>query len=287
MAKSPEDMVRGVIKLISLPELYIRMNQVMEDPNHNASQVGDVISHDPALTASVLRIVNSAYYNLAVKIELVSRAVSIIGERDLRNLVLATSSVDSFKRLPNELVDIRLFWGHSVHTGIIARLLSRHCNILHGERLFVAGLLHDIGKLILYFEEPELSQQVLMEASENDGMLFRAESRLFGFSHADVGGALMSAWEMPDTLIEAVKYHHNPLDARIHPLETAIVHIANAVMDSISPDTEVDEHLLDDHPGFVPETLEITGLDLSLLPEIMDQAREQASDVLDIICPRT
>ncbi len=285
MTKSPEEMVKGVINLISLPEIYIRLNQVMENPNHDASQVGDVISQDPALTARILRIVNSAYYSLAVKIELASRAVSIIGENDLRNLVLAATSVNSFKRLPNELVDIRLFWGHSINTGIIARLLSRHCNILHGERLFVAGLLHDIGKLILYFEEPALSEQVLIDASENDGMVFRAEHRLFGFSHADVGGALMNAWQMPDTLIEVVKHHHSPLDAREHPMETAIVHIANAVMDSISPDTQVNKHMLDDHPGFEPETLKITGLDLSVLPQIMEQARAQASDVLDIIYP--
>jgi putative nucleotidyltransferase with HDIG domain len=194
--------------------------------------------------------------------------------------------VDGFKRLPNELVDIRLFWSHSVNTGIIARLLSHHCNILHGERLFVAGLLHDIGKLILYFEEPALSEQVLVDASEHDGMLFRAEQRLFGFTHADVGGALLRAWQMPDTLIEAVKYHHSPLDARDHPVETALIHIANAVMDSISPETEANEHMFNDHPGFEPQTLTITGLDLSLLPQIMEKARVQASDVLEIICPR-
>jgi len=286
MAKSPEDMVKGVIKLISLPEIYIRINQVMEDANHNAKQVGDVISHDPALTARILRIVNSAYYSLTVKIELVSRAVSIIGEDDLRNLVLATSAVDAFKRIPNELVDIDLFWRHSVHTGIIARLLSKHCNILHGERLFVSGLLHDIGKLILYFKEPELSQQILLEAAESDGLLYRAERKILGFSHADVGGALMTSWKMAETLIEVVKYHHNPLEAHKHPTETAIVHIANCIVNSIGPETEVNEHLLDDHPGFEPETLKITGLDMKILPEVMDKAWEQAGEILDIICPR-
>ncbi|MCG6938217.1 MAG: HDOD domain-containing protein [Gammaproteobacteria bacterium] len=285
MIKSPEEIVKGAINLISLPEIYIRLNHVMEDPDHDARQVGDVISYDPALTARILRIVNSVYYKLAVKIELVSRAVSVIGEDDLRNLVLATSVVNSFERLPNELVDIRHFWSHSVHTGIVARLLSRHCNTHHGERLFIAGLLHDIGKLILYFEEPELSEQVLMEASENDGLLFHAENRLFGFNHADVGGALMTSWKMPFALIEAVKYHHEPMGAHFHATETAIVHIANAVVNSIGPDTIVDEHLLDDYPGFEPETLRITSLDLSLLPQIMEQAREQASQVLEIICP--
>ena len=286
MPKKPEDLVKGVIKLISLPEIFIRVNQVMENPNHNAKQLGDVISHDPSLTARVLRIVNSAYYALAVKIELVSRAVSVIGEDDLRNLVLATSAVDTFKRIPNQLVDIDLFWRHSVHTGIVARLLSKHCNILHGERLFVAGLLHDLGKLILYFKEPELSQEVLLRSSESDGVLFHAEQEIMGFTHADVGGALMNNWEMADTLKDVITYHHNPLKAKKYPIETAIVHIANCVVNAIDPDTEIDEYLLDDFPGFEPETLKVTGLKLSVLPEVMDKAWEQAGEVLDIICPK-
>ena len=286
MAKRPEDLVKGVIKLISLPEIFIRVNQVMEDPNHDARQLGDVISHDPSLTARILRIVNSAYYGLAVKIELVSRAVSVIGEDDLRNLVLATSAVDTFKRIPNQLVDIDLFWRHSIHTGIVARLLSRHCNILHGERLFVAGLLHDIGKLVLYFKEADLSQEVLLMAAESDGMTFRAENELIGFNHADVGGALIKNWQLADTLYDVVAHHHTPLQARKYPTETAIVHIANCVVNSIGPETMIDEHLLDDYPGFEPETLNVTGLNLAILPEIMDKAWEQAGEVLDIICPR-
>jgi len=286
MANTPEDLVKGVVKLISLPEIYIRVTQLLEDEHHNARQLGDIISHDPALTARILRIVNSAYYSLAVKIELVSRAVSVIGEDDLRNLVLATSAIDTFSRIPNQLIDIDLFWRHSVHTGIVARLLSRQCNILHGERLFVAGMLHDIGKLVLYFKEPELSQKVLLQAADSDGMLFNAEKEIIGFTHSDVGAALIDAWKLSDTLKEVVANHHTPLKAKNYKIETAIVHIANCIVEAISPDVEMDEHLLDDYPAFEPETLNITGLNLKLLPEIMDQAWEQAAEVLDIICPR-
>lgn len=286
MAKKPEDLVKGVVKLISLPEIYIRVTQVLEDDNHSARQLGDIISHDPALTARILRIVNSAYYSLATKIELVSRAVSVIGEDDLRNLVLATSAVDTFKRIPNQLVDIDLFWRHSVHTGIVSRLLSKHCNILHGERLFVAGMLHDIGKLVLYFKEPELSQQVLLRAAETDGQLFNAEREIIGFTHGDVGAALIEAWKLSDTLKEVIAFHHTPLKAKNYRMETAIVHIANCVVNAISPDVELDEHLFDDYPAFEPKALEITGLSLDILPDLMEQAWEQAAEVLDIICPR-
>ena len=286
MVRKPQDLVKGVVKLISLPEIYIRVSQVLEDQNHNAKQLGDIISHDPALTARILRIVNSAYYSFASKIELVSRAVSVIGEDDLRNLVLATSAVDTFKRIPNQLVDIDLFWRHSVHTGIVSRLLSKHCNILHGERLFVAGMLHDIGKLILYFKEPELSQQVLIAAAESDGQLYRSEQEIFGFTHGDVGAALIDAWKLSETLKEVAAYHHSPLKAKKYRMEVSIVHIANSVVNALGPDINIDEHILDDFPGFEPKTLEITGLDLKILPQVMEQAWEQAAEVLDIICPR-
>jgi len=286
MANKAEDLVKGVVKLISLPEIYIRVSQALEDENHNAKQLGDIIGHDPALTARILRIVNSAYYSLANQVELVSRAVSVIGEDDLRNLVLATSAVDTFKRIPNQLVDIDLFWRHSVHTGIVARLLSKYCNILHGERLFVAGMLHDIGKLVLYFKEPELSQQVLLKAADTDGQLYNAEKEIIGFTHADVGAALIDAWKLSDTLKEVIAYHHTPLNAKEYRIETAIVHIANCIVNAIGPDTEIDEHLLDDYPSFEPKTLDITGLKLDILPEVMDKAWEQAAEVLDIICPK-
>jgi len=286
MANKAEDLVKGVVKLISLPEIYIRVSQALEDENHNAKQLGDIIGHDPALTARILRIVNSAYYSLASQVELVSRAVSVIGEDDLRNLVLATSAVDTFKRIPNQLVDIDLFWRHSVHTGIVARLLSKYCNILHGERLFVAGMLHDIGKLVLYFKEPELSQQVLLKAADTDGQLYNAEKEIIGFTHADVGAALIDAWKLSDTLKEVIAHHHTPLNAKEYRIETAIVHIANCIVNAIGPDVEIDEHLLDDYPSFEPKTLEVTGLKLDVLPEVMDKAWEQAAEVLDIICPK-
>ncbi len=285
-ANTAEELVEGVVNLITLPDIYIRVNQVLEDPDHNAQQLGEVISYDPALTTRILRIVNSAYYSLAVKIELVSRAVSVLGENDIRNLILATSAVETFKCLPNQLLDIDLFWRHSVYTGIVSRLLSQHCNILHRERLFIAGMLHDIGKLVLYYKEPELSQEVLLQAAENSGALYQAEADVIGFTHADVGGALVGSWKLADTLKDVITYHHTPLKARQYPLETAIVHIANCVVNAITPDTIVDEHLLEGMDDFETATLTITGLDLNILPDVMEQAREQAIEVMDIVCPK-
>ncbi len=287
MVKTAEELVQGVVHLISLPEIYLRANQVLDDPEHTAGQLGDVISHDPALTARILRIVNSVYYALAVKVDLVSRAISVVGENDLRNLILATSAVKTFARIPNQLLEVKLFWRHSVYTGIISRLLSRHCHLLHGERLFIVGMLHDIGKLLLYYKEPELSQKVLLEAAENNGVLYLAEKKIIGFSHADVGGALIDSWKLDDILKDAVRFHHTPLKAKKYPVETAIVHIADSIVNAISPGVTVDEHMLDEIPSFEPETLAVTGLDLTLLPDIIDKAGSQVVEVVGIIYPES
>lgn len=282
---NPKEMVAGVINLISLPEICIRVNTSLEDPSHTHKQLGDIIAHDPALTARILRIVNSAYYNFPNKIELVSRAISIIGEDDLRGLVLATSALEVFNKIPNQLLNMELFWQHSVFTGIVARLLSKQCNILHGERLFIAGLLHDIGKLILYYKEPQISQDVLLEAGNSNGQIVDAEQKLLGFTHADVGAALIEAWQLADSLHTIIKHHHSPSDAEDHQIETSIVHLANAVVNALSPDTPIDEHMLDESEEFDPVSLEITGINLKSLPELVSAAQEQTHEVLNIMFP--
>ena len=287
MAKTqnPKELVAGVINLISLPEICIRVNTALEDPSHTHKQLGEIISHDPALTARILRIVNSAYYNFPNKVELVSRAISIIGEDDLRGLVLATSALEVFNTIPNQLLNMELFWQHSVFTGIIARLLSKQCHILHGERLFIAGLLHDIGKLILYYKEPELSQSVLLDAGDSNGLIHEAEQEILGFTHADVGAALMQAWQLSDSLYTIILHHHTPAEAEDFQVETAIVHIANAIVNALSPDTPVDEHMLDNANDFDPVSLQLTGIDLKTLPELVADAQEQTHEVLNIMFP--
>lgn len=282
---TPEEMVGGVINLISLPEICIRVNEMLENPLHTHKQLGELITHDPALTARILKIVNSAYYNFPSKVEMVSRAISIIGEDDLRNLVLATSAMDVFKKIPNQLVNMELFWQHSVFTGIIARLLSRQCHILHGERLFIAGLLHDIGKLILYYREPTTSENVLMDAGDNDGNLIEAENRMLGFTHADVGAALIRAWQLPDSLHTVVLHHHTPDKAEEFELETALVHIANTLVNSMSPEREVNASVLEDNPAFDPATIKTSGIDLELIPEVIEEATGQTHEVLNIMFP--
>ena len=118
---------------------------MLEDPNTTANDLGRVIGRDTGLTARLLKIVNSAFYGFQSRIETVSRAVTIIGMRELRGLVLAASAIEAFSKVPNKVLNMANFWRHSVYCGVVAQLLAERSNVLHAERLFVAGLLHDIG----------------------------------------------------------------------------------------------------------------------------------------------
>ncbi|MDH5443903.1 MAG: HDOD domain-containing protein, partial [Gammaproteobacteria bacterium] len=224
---TPQELVSGVVRLVSLPEVCIRVNEMMDDPGVNATEIGKVISQDTSLTARLLKIVNSAFYGFQARIETVSRAVTVIGLRELRGLVLAASAVESFSKLPNDVLNLVNFWRHSVYCGVVSQLLAQKCNVLHSERLFVAGLLHDIGKLVITNKLIDESREVIKRVEKKKKFDFDIEQAVLGFDHAEVGGVLLKEWNMPESLCNSVMYHHRPKAVTELTIEICIVHIAN------------------------------------------------------------
>ena len=238
---TPEEVVEGVVNLVSLPEVCIKVNEMVDDPNCSAVDIGNVIVGDPSLSARLLRIVNSSYYGFAAKVTTVSRAVAIVGTQDLRNLILATSAVNVFNEIPNDLVNMETHWRHSVYTGILAKSMAKRCRVLHCERLFIAGLLHDIGKLVLYHRLPKLSRDAILVAQDHPEAIYEAERDVIGFTHAEVGAALAVTWNLPDSIRDVIAYHHTPMQSVEYLLESSIVHIANALSLCVEWDTPIDD----------------------------------------------
>lgn len=220
-------LLEDVSYLVSPPDVCVKVFELVQSNESSAQEIGEVISHDPALTARLLRLVNSAFYGFNRRIDTVSRAITIIGIRELYSLVIAVSAIKSFSNLPNNLVNIDTFWRHGLYTGLIARSLAKHCRVLHPERLFVAGLMHDIGSLVLYSKMPDTCADLLMVCDGDEGILHQAELAELGFTHADLGGALLGTWMLPESLQEAVGYHHMPSYASESELEASIVHLAD------------------------------------------------------------
>lgn len=279
---TPQQLVSGVVRLVSLPEVCIRVNEMMDDPVVNATDIGKVIAQDTSLTARLLKIVNSAFYGFQARIETVSRAVTVIGLRELRGLVLAASAVESFSKLPNDVLNLVNFWRHSVYCGVVAQLLAQKCNVLHSERLFVAGLLHDIGKLVITNKMVNESREVIKCTEQKKIFDFEAEQAVLGFDHAEVGGELLKEWNMPESLCNSVRYHHLPNAAMEPTIEICIVHIANIL--TIRAEHGVNQNTI--APPIDDIAFKMTGLSEDDFEQIFARAGTVFSEALDAILPR-
>ncbi|MDH5572162.1 MAG: HDOD domain-containing protein [Gammaproteobacteria bacterium] len=282
---TPEDLVSGVIRLVSLPEICLRVNEMLEDSSTTAQELGAVISRDAGLTARLLKIVNSTFYGFPSRVETVSRAVTIIGLRELRGLVLAASAVETFSKIPSEVLNRVQFWRHSVYTGVVAQLIAQECHVLHSERLFVAGLLHDIGKLIISHRLPDATKKIKAAVINERCFDFEAERNELGFDHADVGGLLLQEWKMPPSLFDAVKFHHTPQLAKENSIDAAIVHIANSITGMAEEGLDVD---LEQMVQPVEDVAwKVVGLDESVIDTLFNKAGPLFADALEVVLPKS
>lgn len=225
------ELVQGIGGLVTLPDVFIRINQLVENPDSSVAQIAEAISRDPAFTVRLLRVANSPFYGFSSSIDTVGKAVSVIGTSQIRNLALSTAIASSFAGLPNSLVSMENFWRHSLYCALAARLLARRAGRCDAEAVFTAGLLHDVGELVIFNRLPELARealQLVLDSAETLGV-HEAERNVIGFDHAQVGGELARQWKLPGLLQECIAFHHAPAEAQQFAREVAVVHIANSL----------------------------------------------------------
>lgn len=280
------ELVQDVNKLVSLPEVCTRIHQMLEDPRYTSKDIGHVLSQDVDLTARLLKIVNSSFYGFPARIDTINRAITVVGNSELLVLVLATSAVMTFKNIPADLMNMATFWRHSVFTGVIARLLASHCNVLHSERLFVAGLLHDIGKLVILYKLPDSARQVL-EAAQNNAddadinESFEQEEKILGFNHATVGMEMLKVWNLPEGLQVAVGFHHTPRLAPSSELEAAIVYLSNI----LAATAEQNQDMVETLSKVDPAVLKLTGFAAEDIEPLFAEAVPRFNEALEMILP--
>lgn len=223
---SAERLVAQVGKLAALPTVYLEVKRLIDDPDSGLPEIGAAVSQDPALTARLLRIANSPYFGFASEIDTVTRAINMMGTEQLHDLILATAVAKTVSEWPSTVVDINAFWRESVSCGIAARLIANHSNDLDGERLFVAGLLHSIGQLVLWHTVPDEMLQVSVRLGASGAPRDELERLMLGLDYAQVGQAMLKAWQLPRMLQVAVGGHLLPAKTEDFIFETAIVHAA-------------------------------------------------------------
>jgi HD-like signal output (HDOD) protein len=268
--------------LVSLPDIYWRLKEILDSHDYSMQDVAQLIVYDPGLTARLLRIVNSAYFGFAAKIDTVNHAVSILGVQQIKDLVLATSIADALGDYECEHLDIKQFWLRSVYRAIAARNLAGVCNLMDAERMFVAGLLGGIGHLIMYQSIPVLAQQAQREANESGKALYRVEREVIGFDHARVASVLMKNWKLPDSLVTVIENHPEPDPDAEYLLDTAIVHVAAKIADAFSEDRPLDETLVETNR----HAWDATGLDIGRCEAVDAEVTEQLNEVVNMLFPK-
>ncbi|MFW5425911.1 MAG: HDOD domain-containing protein [Methylophagaceae bacterium] len=221
-----EKLVSEISGLVSLPDIYMKIRSLIDDPSSDLDDFAPVVTVDPALTASVLRIVNSAFFGFPGKIDNLNRALNLIGIGQLHDLVLSLSAVEALE-LPNEIEPLKVFWKRSIFSGSLAKLLAKNCKLADAESLFVIGLLHEIGHLVLFTKYAEQCKSAVIQAQDEDLPLVDAERAIFGTDYAKIGQALMSAWNLPHKFHCVTGGHCEPNKALEYVQDTMIVHIAH------------------------------------------------------------
>ena len=216
--------VRRIKNLPTVPGIVAKISRMVENPETSAAEVGRLITQDQVLSAKVLRMANSAFFGMSRKISSIANALMILGFDVVKGLVLTSSVFDMIQKSMAGL------WEHSIGcaaaSGAVATALGRD----DAEEILVAGLLHDLGKVVLALNMPE-EMKLIREKVESEELLFyEAENAVLDFHHGEIGQWLAEHWNLPESLGEPMRLHHNPERARIYPECTAIVHIADIII---------------------------------------------------------
>ena len=266
-------LVNSTIDLPTMPEVLLKLNQVMADQDTSAEDVGKVVSADPAVSTNILRIVNSAYYGLQVRVSSVSLAISVMGFNMTKKVALKAAVFSAFGKRREKIqhFDPTAFWRHAVYAGVAARVLATSSKAfpdMHPEDAYIAGLLHDIGKIILMEKSAPQYLAMLRKSVQQGRSEVDVEIEDFGFTHADVGSVLAIKWSLPEDLAIAIRYHHAPARDPFHRSLSSLIHLSDQLAwraqmpSTVGTSPATLDHDVYDQVGLDPEQVE------ELLPQI-------------------
>ncbi len=220
-----------IVRMPSLSTTVIKVLETCNDPLASANDLKRVISLDPVLTGRVLKLINSAYFSLGKSISSLTRAIIMLGVNTVKNLALSFTILDNFKDKSScQSFSADEFWMHSLCVGVVAKSIANLKGMpgMGQEEYFVAGLLHDLGKLPLRSQFPEAYCRICGNINSGQSALYQNEAKFLGIDHAMVGSIIAEKWRLGSTLLESLSYHHRPGDASDQNLEfVSTVELAN------------------------------------------------------------
>lgn len=219
----------SIIGLPTLPTVVSKMIQLVDNPKTSAISLSRLISTDQALTARILKLANSAYYGFSGEISTVNMAIVVLGFNTVKDMGLSLSVFDVFKKMgQSKNFDISKFWEHSIACGVASRMFTDEYCRKYSAEAFVAGLLHDIGKVVLnqYFNN-EFNE--VMDLTAQGILLDDAEMKVLGTTHARIGAWLAEKWNLPKIISESLLYHHQPWQAKKDQLMVGLISLADYI----------------------------------------------------------
>ena len=240
-----DELVEETTTVVSLPEVYLRVKQAIDDPDAGLCDIASILSRDPGMTARLLRVANSAFFGLAARVDNVTQAVNLLGPKMVHDLVLATSVTRAFDGLCDSVINMDVFWQNSIYRAVLCKLLAVEGGVVGNDRFFVIGLLTDIGHLPMYHAVPNTCQAALDKSLADGSPLFAAERELVGFDYAEVGGKLLRAWGLPESICQPVLFQVDPARSEGYLRDAAIARIVDEIVNSAAPDVALAEREID------------------------------------------
>lgn len=274
---SDTDLRSSVRALPALAAVVRELLELLGREDVSAETLARCIAHDQAITAKTLRLANSSFYGMPRQVDTVTEAIAVLGMRTVRSVVTAAALTGSFKRSACEGFEFTAFWRHSIATAISAKLLADNAK-LDGEAAFTAGLLHDIGQLLLATCHPEACARALRHRTEHDAPLLAAEHAVFGHDHAEAGALLAEHWRFSPLLVDAIRRHHQPTPPAGKSL-ASLLHVADNIAHALDL-----AHLESDAvPALDPLAWLALGLDAAACGALFGAIETQTQAVCDAL----
>jgi HD-like signal output (HDOD) protein len=275
-----EQQLEQVTELISLPEIYIKISSLMDDPTSDIRDFANVIRFDPNLSTTVLKTVNSAFFGFSGKVESIDRAVGMIGIGQLNIIALSVSAVSALDAMdyPNDIVPLKTYWRCSLFAGVLCRQLALLLNIPNSERLFVVGLLHEIGHLVLYTKFPDLARQTRQLAQDNNWPIHQAEEQILGCHYGAIGANLMAKWNLSNSFQNLTRFQPKPMTTHEEQTETALLHIAHGYAHKQFANSELELDKIIESAAW-----KITGISEAVVEQSLEAVQDIAADMESLI----
>jgi len=267
-----EQLIAHLGELATLPVVIQKINALLSNPRTTAAEVGQAIAADQAIAAKIIRLVNSALYGFPGRISTISHAIVILGFSTVKNVILTTAILSRFDLKKSvHGFDMMGLWKHSVATGSIARLIAQEIGYRGKEEAFVAGLLHDLGKVVHALYLPESFMDVVKQAELKHSLFGEAELELHGISHTEIGAWVAEKWNLPADLSAVISLHHAPLKAGNHIMIASIVHLADILARGMDYGTAGDQSI----PIIDMDAWKLLGLTEASLLRVLALSKEE------------